>query len=50
MPQEVTEVNVENLPILIDHDIVRMSISYAKDEGGHTISSTRVGKCLDGLF
>ena len=50
MAQEVTKVNVEDLTIFIDHDIVWMSVSDAKDEGCHTVAGTRVGECLDGLL
>ena len=48
--QEVTKVNVEDLTVLIDHDVVRMSVPDAQDEGGHTVASTAVSEGLYGLL
>ena len=38
--QEMTEVDVEQLPTLGDHDVVRVPVSDAQDIGGHTVAGT----------
>lgn len=37
------------LPILTDHDIVRVAITNAQYVSGHTVASTGEGEVLDGL-
>ena len=37
MAQEVAKVYMENLALLIDHNIVRMPVPNTQDEGGHTV-------------
>ena len=38
--QKVAKVNVEQLAALCDHDVVRVTISNAKNIGGHAVAST----------
>ena len=39
VPQEMPEVDVEQLPTLSDHDVVGVPVSDAQDIGGHTVAS-----------
>ena len=38
--QEVAEVDVEDLAVLVDHDVVRVPVPDAEDESGHTVART----------
>ena len=38
--QEMAEVDVEQLPTLGDHDVVRVPVTNAQDVGGHTVAGT----------
>jgi len=49
--QKVSEINMEEVTFdLVDHNIVRMTISKAEDIAGHTIASCRLGKYLTNLL
>ena len=50
MSQEVSKINVKDLPIFADHYIIRMSVANAKNECGDTITSTAQSKSLNRLF
>ena len=41
VPQEMPEVDVEQLSTLSDHDVVGVPVSDAQDVGGHTVAGTR---------
>ncbi|KAH9395982.1 hypothetical protein TYRP_020060 [Tyrophagus putrescentiae] len=43
VPQKVTKVNVEDLPVLVDHDVVWVAVADAQHEGGHAVAGT--GAC-----
>ena len=39
--KEVSEVNVEELPTLGDHDVIRVTVSNTQDIRSNTVTSTR---------
>ena len=41
VPQKVSEVNMEQLASLSDHDVVRVTIANPQDVGSNTVTSTR---------
>ena len=44
MPQEMPKIYMENLTVFFDHYIVWISISYAQNKSGYTVSCTAQGK------
>ena len=48
--QEVAIVNVEELPSLCYHDVVRVTVSNAQNIRGHTVPSTGTTECLSSLL
>ena len=48
--KKVSVVDVKDLSILVDHDIIWMSITYAEYEGRHAVSGATVGKVLERLL
>ena len=49
MSQKVSKVNVEQLALFIDHDVIRVSITDAENEGGHAKAGTAAREVLDGF-
>lgn len=49
MTKKVSEVNVEKSTLLIDHNIVRMSVANTEYKGGNTVSCARPRKQIYGL-
>jgi hypothetical protein len=47
--QKVSKINMENLTILLDHDVVRVAVTDSQDESGYTVACTAQGEGLDGL-
>lgn len=45
----MTKIDVENLAVLVYHDIVRVAVTNTKNKSGHTIASTRMSESFDGL-
>ena len=52
MAQEVTEVNVEGLAVLVDHNVVRVSVANAQYEScrSRTVASAGGGECVNVLI
>ena len=48
--EEVSEVYVEDLTVLVDHDVVRVPVPDPEDEGCHAVARTRVGECFYSLL
>lgn len=38
--QDVTEIDVEHLAVLLDHNVVRVSVSYTEHVSGDAVAST----------
>ena len=48
--QEMSEVDVKDVAILVDHDIIGIAIADAQYKSGHAITSTRVSERFNCLF
>lgn len=48
--QEMAEVDVEYLPLLIHHYVVRIPIADPENESCHAVPGTRLGECVDCLI
>ena len=42
--EKVAKVDVEHLAVLVDHDVVRVTVTDAQNECGHTIPSAGLGE------
>lgn len=40
IPQKVSKINVEQLPVLADHDVVTVPVAYVQHVHGHTVASS----------
>ena len=45
----MTEANVEGLAVLVDHNVVRVSVANAQSEGCRTVACAGGGDCVNGL-
>lgn len=47
--KDMPKVDVEKLAILHNHNVVRVTVSYSQDVGGHTVPSTGQSELMDCL-
>ena len=50
VPQKMTEIYVEDLAVLVDHDVVRVPVTDAEDERRDAVAGAGGGERVDGLL
>lgn len=49
IPKALSEVDVEQVPRLLQHDVVVVTVAYPQHIGGHTVPGTGAGEVVHSL-